>query len=161
MFGFCLSIVQSSFSTIFYSPTTTTHSPPLWMPCACHVTAVSNGDGNTDPHLLLDHTATPNDEDEPTHHLTVTDMATATSTITPSGNSNLCCHPLSGCPLLPCHGNGDGRTDPHPLLLDDTATTNNKDETICHITVMDLYSHITTLSLSAVPHLPHHSAQLN
>jgi len=123
--------------------------------------AVGNGDGNTNPHLLLDHTATPNDKDESTYHLMVTDMATATSTITLSGNSNLCCHPFSGCPLLPRHGNRDGRIDPHPLLLDDMATPNDKNKTICHVMMTDPYSHITTLFLSVMLHLPHHSAQLD
>ena len=102
---------HSSFNT-----TTTSCSPPPWMPCACHIMAVGNGDGNTDPHLLLDHTATPNDEDKLTHHLMVTDMATATSAIISSGNSNLCCHPLPGCPLLPHHGNGSKRI-PHNKCL--------------------------------------------
>jgi len=152
MFGFCLFIVQFSFSTIFHHPTTTSHSPPPWMPCTCHITAVSNGDRNTNPHLLLDYTATPNDEDEPTCHpwwwtwqqqpLPAPPLATATSAVTPF---------LDACS---CHVMAMEMAGPTP-------TPNDKDETICHVMATDLHSHIITLSLFAMPRSPCHSTQLN
>jgi len=52
--------------------------------------AVGNGDGNTNPHLLLDNTVTSNDEDELTCYAMVMDMATATSAITLSLDARSC-----------------------------------------------------------------------